>query len=262
MPYGNETLYSRIFNGEFNISFFKPKKDRCEFCVRYENAQGKAKEDLEVEYVKHIEEKELSRKEKDADKINAGPNIIVAVYDLQAILQIPRGNTSIFYYKSKLNTFNLTISHLGNDKTDCFFWHEGEANRGADEIGSCVFKFIEKTLLNYDGPGLDLIFYSDNCCGQNKNRFIVSIYLFALLKFPKIRSITHKYLITGHTQNEADSVHSTIEKQIQKRLKSGPIYVPSQSKPKLKENKVKDLQELLRNNHIPHFYESLYNSLK
>lgn len=173
------------------------------------------------------------------------------------------------------------------------------------------------------------------------------------MKFPKIRCITHKYLITGHTQNEADSVHSTIEKQIQKRLKSGPIYVPSQyveaikcakkkgrpyavtemasrdfyslkrlcedigmtksfkiseikvyklmqdeptklfyktsyknnqfsetvltrkknlnqitlklayrSKPKLKENKIKDLQELLRNNHIPQFYESFYNCLR
>ncbi|CAG4989653.1 unnamed protein product [Colias eurytheme] len=261
-PYANETLYSRIFNGEFNISFFKPKKDRCELCVRYENAQGSAKENLEVEYLKHIEEKELSRKEKDADKTNVGPDNIVAIYDLQAVLQLPRGNTSIFYYKSKLNTLNFTISQIGNDKTDCFFWHEGEANRGADEIGSCVYKFIENTLLNYDGPGLDLIFYSDNCCGQNKNRFIVSVYLFALLKFPKIRSITHKYLITGHTQNEADSVHSTIEKQIQKRLKSGPIYVPSQSKPKLKENKLKDLHELLRNNHIPQFYESFYNSLK
>lgn len=355
VPYANETLYSRIFNGEYNIIFFKPKKDRCELCVRYENAQGNANEnDIKVEYFKHIEEKNLSRIEKEADKSNVGPDNIVAIYDLQAVLQLPRGNTSIFYYKSKLNTLNFTISHIGNDKTDCFYWHEGEANRGADEIGSCIYKFIENTMINYDGPGLDLIFYSDNCCGQNKNRFIVSVYLFALLKFPKIKCITHKYLITGHTQNEADSVHSTIEKQIQKRLKSGPIYVPSQyveaikcakkkgrpyavtemsccdfyslkrlsediglttksfkiseikvlklmqddptkllyktsfmddqfsetvltrkknlnqitlklayrSKPKLKENKIKDLQELLRNNHIPHFYESFYNSLK
>ncbi|XP_074039657.1 uncharacterized protein isoform X2 [Leptinotarsa decemlineata] len=355
VPYANETLYSRIFNGEFNISFFKPKKDRCELCVRYENAQGDTKKDLEVQYLKHIEEKDLSRIEKDADKKTSGPNKIIAIYDLQAVLQVPRGNTSIFYYKSKLNTLNFTVSLISDDKTDCFYWHEGEANRGADEIGSCLFKFIQNRVVNYDGPGLDLIFYSDNCCGQNKNRFIISIYLYALLKFPRIKSITHKYLITGHTQNEADSVHSTIEKQIQRRLRSGPIYVPSQyveaiksakkkgnpytvtemsstdfyslkrlsedigltiaksfkisevkifklmqddptkllfktsfkdhqfsetvltrkknlnsislklayrSKPKLKENKLKDLLDLLHNNHIPTFYESFYKSLR
>lgn len=81
---------------------------------------------------------------------------------------------------------------------------------------------------SYEGPGLDLTFYQDNCCGQNKNRFIVSLYSFCLRKYSKINSISHKFLITGHTQNEGDAVHSTIEKQIQRRLKSGPIYVPSQ----------------------------------
>lgn len=39
------------------------------------------KKDLEVEYLKHIEEKELSRKEKEAVKTNTGPDNIVAIYD-------------------------------------------------------------------------------------------------------------------------------------------------------------------------------------
>lgn len=52
--------------------------------------------------------------------------------------------------------------------------------------------------------------------------------MYALAKYPKVRSITHKYLISGHSQNEGDSVHSTIEKAIKKSLKSGPIYVPDQ----------------------------------
>lgn len=42
------------------------------------------------------------------------------------------------------------------------------------------------------------------------------MYLFALMKYPKIKSIIHKYLISGHTQNEGDSVHSIIEKAIKK----------------------------------------------
>lgn len=55
---------------------------------------------------------------------------------------------------------------------------------------------------------------------------MVAANYYAIVKFPQIKSIAHKYLITGHTQNEGDSVHSVIEKQIKSSLKSGPIYVP------------------------------------
>jgi hypothetical protein len=42
--------------------------------------------------------------------------------------------------------------------------------------------------------------------------------------------ITHKFLITGHTQNEGDNVHSIIEKAVKRHLKGGAIceYVPAQ----------------------------------
>lgn len=35
-------------------------------------------------------------------------------------------------------------------------------------------------------------------------------------------------MIRGHTQNEADSVHSLIEREVKKNLKAGPIYSPDQ----------------------------------
>jgi hypothetical protein len=74
---------------------------------------------------------------------------------------------------------------------------------------------------------LEIVFYSDNCAGQQKNKFVLATYLYAVAKY-KIKSITHKYLVTGHTQNEGDCVHSMIEKNIKRALKSGPIYTPSQ----------------------------------
>lgn len=43
-----------------------------------------------------------------------------------------------------------------------------------------------------------------------------------------INSITHKYFIRGHTQNEGDAIHSIIEKSLRKSKKSGPIYIPDQ----------------------------------
>lgn len=44
--------------------------------------------------------------------------------------------------------------------------------------------------------------------------------------YPNIKTITHKYLIKGHTQNEGDSAYFLIERQIKKQIRSGPIYTP------------------------------------
>lgn len=275
--YGNYVMYSRIFNGEFNLGFFTPKKDRCEFCVAYENSDLENKVELKKKYDEHLVEKNLSREEKKKDKeaLKINKNLIVAVYDLQAVLQVPRGDVSVFYYKSKLNNMNFTISKLTAENsggkrnqsktsysnnnelivnhsiTECYFWHEGEGNRGADEIGSCLLKFIEKELNSHTGnEPIDLVFYSDNCCGQNKNKYIVGVYMFAVMKYDKLNSIAHKFLIAGHTQNEGDSVHSVIEKQIKRSLKSGPIYVPSQYVQIIKQ--AKKTGESLRVNELSH----------
>lgn len=121
------------------------------------------------------------------------------------------------------------MSDLETKKTESYFWHEGTGNRGSDEIGSCLLQFIEKRLSQVnDGSAVDITFYSDNCGGQNKNKFILALYIYCVLNYDKLNSITHKFLITGHTQNEGVSVHSVIEKCIKRSLKSGPIYVPSQ----------------------------------
>jgi hypothetical protein len=37
---------------------------------------------------------------------------ILAVYDLQAVIPLPKGKCSDFYYSSKLNVLNFTIADL------------------------------------------------------------------------------------------------------------------------------------------------------
>lgn len=86
-------------------------------------------------------------------------------------------------------------------------------------------KYLKKIAESKNEENLDIVFYSDNCCGQHKNKFIMGMYLYAVQNF-KIRSITHKFLIRGHTQNEGDNVHSVIEKAVKRALKLGPIYIP------------------------------------
>nr|CAI5821986.1 unnamed protein product [Callosobruchus analis] len=222
----NYNMYSKIFNEEFNISFFVPKKDQCDYCTAFEQMTTEEKASQLEEYNQHHKEKTLAREEKERDKSS---DKHVAVYDLQATLPCPKGDTSNFYYISKLNVYNFTIFNLKTKDVECYVWHEGHAHRGADEIGTCVLKYLE--LINssseLQGSEIDVVFYSDNCGGQQKNRFVLSAYLYAISHFKYIRSITHKYLITGHSQNEGDSAHSVIERQITRHLKSA-IYTPEQ----------------------------------
>lgn len=221
-PAANYHMYRKIFEEEFNIAFYVPKKDQCELCLQFKNRTEEEKVSLIEKYESHIKEKDLSRKEKEHD-INSGAEVIV--FDLQAVLPCPVGDASSFFYVSKLNVLNFTLYDIKSHHGTCFLWHEAEAQRGANEIGTCIYKYLENISdLNREGD-LDIIFFSDNCAGQNKNRFLIALYLYAVFNL-NITSITHKYFITGHSQNEGDSMHATIEKAVKKYKRSSPIYIP------------------------------------
>lgn len=173
---------------DFNISFFQPKKDMCEDCVSFQNASVVEKEQCRAKYEKHLMEKELAREEKEKDKKSVTNNLVVVVYDLQAVLQCPRGNSS-FYYTSKINVFNFTTFELASNVAKCYVWDETEGNRGVNEIGTCVLLYLESLqdkAKHIEGGVLDVIFYSDNCCGQQKNRIMMSLYLYSVQKYPYI----------------------------------------------------------------------------
>nr|CAH7748207.1 unnamed protein product [Callosobruchus chinensis] len=145
IPSVNYNMYSKIFNEEFNLSFFVPKKDQCDYCTAFEQMTTQEKASQLEEYNQHHKEKTLAREEKERDKSS---NKHVAVYDLQATLPCPKGETSNFYYISKLNVYNFTIFNLKTKDVECYVWHEGHAHRGADEIGTCVLKYLENLRCN------------------------------------------------------------------------------------------------------------------
>lgn len=68
LSFANLTMYSRIFNTNFNISFFTPKKDQCDLCSSYNNARVEEREAIQEKYDIHLKEKVLSRAEKKRTK--------------------------------------------------------------------------------------------------------------------------------------------------------------------------------------------------
>lgn len=217
-----ERQYRDIFTSEFNIGFHKPKKDQCETCNAYEMANEQLKSELQSNYENHQKNKDAVRALKDSDK-ELGLNdktILVACFDLQKVLITPMSEVSVFYYKSKYATYNFTVYDVGNNKGFCYTWHEQISGRGPHEVASCLLDFIK---LHATKGIKRFIFYSDNCGGQNRNRFLFSMFNCAANSL-KV-DITHRFLEKGHTQNEGDSMHAVIENA---KKRQTAIYTPDQ----------------------------------
>lgn len=165
LPFAKQSMYDRIFNTEFNISFFVPKKDQCAVCETFKNSSDEEQINLKATYEKHILCKTRAREEKQADveKSRSNSNLKVVVFDLQAVLPTPSGEISTFYYKCRLNCYNFTIFEISTKSGFCYFWHEAIARRGANDIGSCLLDYLQKYCQNKN-----VIMYSDNCVGQQK----------------------------------------------------------------------------------------------
>lgn len=191
---------------QMNIAFHKPKKDLCDLCTSFSNTpQTERSEEMKTEFADHQTNKELARENKDSDKEKAqNGDIDAACFDLEQILQTPHVENSCAYYKRKLSTFNFTVYHLGTKAVKCYIWNECTAGRGSDEVASCVFDFLS----SMTHP--EVVLYSDNCGGQNRNRFFVTMLWYAV-QVLQITKIQHTFLEKGHTHNENDSVHSAVE---------------------------------------------------
>lgn len=196
-----------------NLSLFRPKKDECDICVAF-----RAKNVSEAEYNLHQERKEEARKEKDKDKGNEDN---VFTMDMQSVLLSPKSNVSLMYYKMKLAVHNFTIFNLKTKDGMCYLWNETEGALTAQEFSSIISEFLNQLIPTLTDGNRKVIFYSDGCTYQNRNSILAN----ALLNIALMNNIIieQKYLEKGHTQMEADSMHSCIER----RIKNTQINIPA-----------------------------------
>jgi hypothetical protein len=137
--------YIDIVNDNFNIGFFKPKKDQCSLCFVMKNNPRQVREDQKRVWVNHLQNKKKARKAEQKDKAQAMKDKTIAVcsFDLQKQLSCPKSESGAYYYRSKLNVLNFTCFNMVERVGDCFLWHEGIVKYGSDEITSCLMIYIE-----------------------------------------------------------------------------------------------------------------------
>lgn len=212
-------MYSDIFNYEYNFAFFKPKKDLCDRCEAYKIIRNPSEEEKSIQ--KEHERKKLvgyQESERDRTRYKKGnaTNACILTFDLQNVFSLPKANVGHYYYRSKLNCYNLTAHCNINNNVYNAIWHEFISGRGGTHIASALVKILKKVV--EDNPHLEtIILWSDSCVPQNRNCIMsCALQHFLMSPFSKnVKTIEHKYSEPGHGSIQAiDSAHSCIEKYV------------------------------------------------
>ena len=212
--------YRQLFKCE-GLAFHKPKRDVCKFCIRFENLPSPTDEDI-ADHQGHLDRKKQAREQKEADKNEsvADETMKTVCFDLEQVLPAPCTNASTLFYKRKLSCYNLSVYDMATKDAALYMWHEAVAGRGSSEIASCVYNY----LCELPQHVTSVTMYSDTCGGQNRNVNFSAMCLYAVTHIPHLERIDQKFMESGHSHMEVDSVHSAIERV----KKTGPIYAPSQ----------------------------------
>lgn len=209
------------------IKFKQPQSDVCSTCEKFKiqiktSTDDAVQNDITDRQKNHHEQADIAYKCKSTDKLIAQTNssIKVFAFDLQQCLPTPYLENSLSFYKRQLWTFNFTVHDLVTNQPYCYMWSEVDARRGGNEIASCLLQHLNSVGDNTK----HVVFYSDNCTGQNKNSMVLAMFSILMSNTENIEIIDHKFLVSGHTHMECDADHALIERK--KKRTAINIHVP------------------------------------
>ena len=218
----NYHFYSRVFHERLNLKFQRLKKDMCDTCETFKNAnEANVTAEEKLAQQNHLNDKNLVREIKDVAKVQAGidKEMVAAAFDLQKVLLTPYGQTSSFHYSRSLKNYNFMVTEIQNMSTSCYFWSESECNKGSCEVATALKSYLVKRR----SEGIKHFhLFSDRHGGQDNNRMIFVMLLDVLNNFD-IDSITLTYLISGHSKSENGNAHSLIEQMARKKTIYSPV---------------------------------------
>lgn len=175
--------FNEIFKKEFCLVFAPPRVDTCSTCDGYnisistsKNPNDRRMEELKRD-IHHRKAKAaqtlMAKTVKDSQEPNSDTCVIS--YDLQQQSYIPTLTHTQMYYSTQYTCINLGIHLEDEAKGFMYMWEELAGKRGCNEIGSCLYTFITTEL---QSEKRKLIFWSDNCAGQNKNQGMLAMYIY------------------------------------------------------------------------------------
>lgn len=209
-------FYAMVFKTDFpKLKFRKPRVDTCKKCDRLKiemtSKDPAVVRQATTEQEQHHRKSESAYKSMTTDSISSATpssNTCTVVIDLQKVFPLPKLTHSDMYYARQLSCYNFGIHVTDTSSGIMCLWHEGQSSRGGNQMASCLFRVINNMNLTNKR---NLTIWSDNCCGQIKNRMMVFMYMY-LVSLDLFDKIDHKFLVVGHSFSAADRNFAVIEK--------------------------------------------------
>ena len=144
-----------------------PKPDRCDLCEEFRVMQLNKITNGAIadKYQKHTAEKTSMRQERNDDMQNKSR--FVVCFNLENVISLPKAATSNFFYKQKLNLYNLNAHVWATGQAYYAVWPETLSGRSGTDIASAVAKVLH-AVMHDDQDITDIITWSDSCVPQNR----------------------------------------------------------------------------------------------
>lgn len=182
-----------IYRDEFRKTGLKFQSVRSDTCKRCDelyirlmdcNNQDETNEVIRETENHHVTaESAYKNMANDFQRARNEENFVCLAVDLQQILFSPTLRHSDVFYKRQFGSYNLCIYDARTDDGTMLFWTEIDGGRGADEIISCIQKYVLQNFnLLQNNEERTLVVWSDRCKGQNNNFPMLVEYLTLICK--------------------------------------------------------------------------------
>ena len=212
------------------ISFAKLGVEECEQCMAFklhEHSQPQENPDcdsckIQLEHKRNYVSGRIHYKKDAEEDPDEGTTIYVAA-DMQKVIMLPpMPGVKSCVFVNRLVAYHETFAPLGDQykkkhakQVTSILWHEGISGRSAADVTSAFIKAI--SMMAEDAK--DIVIWCDNCSAQNKNwTLFTSITRYINSNAGVLpKTVTFKYLETGHTFLSADSFHGLVENNMRRR---------------------------------------------
>lgn len=126
---------------------------------------------------------------------------LVFEFDYAQNIALPKLNVNSQYYKRQLNLYVFNVHCFNAEESKFFCFLECEGGKNANSVCSFLYDSVSK-MLEKTPDAETIIFLSDSCGGQNKNKTMIRFCSWLSAKFNK--TVTHLFPIRGHSYCQCD----------------------------------------------------------
>lgn len=222
-------FYLQYFNENFSLRFGRPQVDTCITCeelstkIKQSNLSENAKRSVVAQLMIHKRraKKFYNKISSVQDLCKERDDVAVITFDFMQNLPLPHIPIQNIFYLRQLWVHCFGIKDLKTGKSTFYMYHEGIANKGANEVCSMLMHYMKNNI----GPNIKYLYlFSDGCPGQNKNNTMLR-FMLALTDSKRFEKVYQYFPTRGHSFLPNDRDFGVIKKNVRKHDR---IYVPGE----------------------------------